>query len=146
MTNIFPNLFVPMSARQVGIRMPKGPRTSEIWYFTFVDKNAPKEVYEAQRFRSRILCFFGRTSYAVYLTHLPILGLMHGLLLGARPDVATPAQWLVTFASLPLCALAGWLLTLFVEEPITAYGRTWTWSTVPRRAGTAVAEAAPPQL
>lgn len=101
---------------------------------------------EAQRFRSRILCFFGRTSYAVYLTHLPILGLMHGLLLGARPDVATPAQWLVTFASLPLCALAGWLLTLFVEEPITAYGRTWTWSTVPRRAGTAVAEAAPPQL
>jgi nitrite reductase/ring-hydroxylating ferredoxin subunit len=52
MTNIFPNLFVPMSARQVGIRMPKGPRTSEIWYFTFVDKNAPKEVYEAQRFRS----------------------------------------------------------------------------------------------
>jgi hypothetical protein len=52
MTNIFPNLFVPMSARQVGIRMPKGPRTSEIWYFTFVDKNAPKEVYDAQRFRS----------------------------------------------------------------------------------------------
>ena len=101
---------------------------------------------EAQRFRSRILCFFGRTSYAVYLTHLPILGLMHGLLLGARPDVATPAQWLVTFASLPLCALAGWLLTLFVEEPITAYGRTWTWSAVPRRAGMAAAEAAPPQL
>ena len=88
---------------------------------------------EAKRFRSRVLCFFGRTSYAVYLTHLPILGLMHGLLLGARPDVATSAQWLVTLAALPLCVVAGWVLTKLVEEPITAYGRTWTWSGVPRR-------------
>lgn len=97
---------------------------------------------EAQRFRSPILCFFGRTSYAVYLTHLPILGLMHGLLLGARPDIATSAQWLVTLASLPLCVVAGWILTKLVEEPITAYGRTWTWSGVPRRRPAAV-EAAP---
>jgi peptidoglycan/LPS O-acetylase OafA/YrhL len=88
---------------------------------------------EAQRFCSRILCFFGRTSYAIYLTHLPILGLMHGLLLGARPDVVTPAQWLVTLASLPLCVVAGWVLTRLIEEPITAYGRTWTWSGVERR-------------
>jgi peptidoglycan/LPS O-acetylase OafA/YrhL len=88
---------------------------------------------EAQRFRSRVLCFFGRTSYAVYLTHLPILGLMHGLFLGARPDIVTSAQWLVTLASLPLCVMAGWVLTKLVEEPITAFGRTWTWSGVPRR-------------
>src|SRR5262249_36025412 len=28
---------------------------------------------EAKRFHSRVLCFFGTTSYAVYLVHLPIL-------------------------------------------------------------------------
>lgn len=102
---------------------------------------------EAGRFHSAILRFFGRTSYAVYLTHLPILGLMHGLLLGARPDVVTTPQWLVTVASLPLCVLAGWVLTRFVEEPITAYGRTWKWSGVPRQArAVTVAEAAPKQV
>lgn len=94
---------------------------------------------EAQRFRSHILRFFGRTSYAVYLTHLPILGLMHGLLLGTRPDIVTPAQWLVTLASLPLCVVVGWVLTRFIEEPVTAYGRTWTWSGVSRQARPAAA-------
>ena len=58
---------------------------------------------------------------------------LHGLLLGARPHVVTPAQWLVTLASLPLCVVAGWVLTRLIEEPITAYGRTWTWSGVERR-------------
>jgi peptidoglycan/LPS O-acetylase OafA/YrhL len=86
---------------------------------------------EAVRFRSPILCFFGTTSYAVYLMHMPILGLMHGFLLGAKPDVGTPIQWLVTLASLPICVLVGWLLTRWVEAPLTAYGRTWTWRTHP---------------
>jgi peptidoglycan/LPS O-acetylase OafA/YrhL len=87
-------------------------------------RNAP----EAERFRSNILIFFGQTSYAVYLTHLPILGLMHGLLLNARPDISNAKQWLVTVAALPICALTGWLLTKLIEEPITRYGRSWTWS------------------
>jgi phenylpropionate dioxygenase-like ring-hydroxylating dioxygenase large terminal subunit len=52
MTNIFPNLFVPSSARQVAIRMPKGPTTTQIWYFTFVDKNAPQDLRELYRYRS----------------------------------------------------------------------------------------------
>ena len=52
MTNIFPNLFVVMSTRQVALRMPKGPTTSEIWYFTFADKKLPKETRDGQRFIS----------------------------------------------------------------------------------------------
>ncbi len=52
MTNIFPNLFVPSSARQVAIRMPKSPTTTEIWYFSFIDKNAAPEVRELYRYRA----------------------------------------------------------------------------------------------
>ncbi len=83
---------------------------------------------EAKRFNSPILCFFGNTSYSVYLTHLTVLGLLHGLILGGRPDIATPLQLMVTLAALPLAVLVGWIGTKLVERPITAYGRSWTWS------------------
>jgi peptidoglycan/LPS O-acetylase OafA/YrhL len=59
---------------------------------------------EAKRFNSPILRFFGDNGYCLYLTHLPVLGLMHGLILGTRPDIATSAQWLVTTAALPVCS------------------------------------------
>jgi peptidoglycan/LPS O-acetylase OafA/YrhL len=88
---------------------------------------------EAKRFHSKFLGFFNTTSYAVYLTHLPVLGLMHGLLLGTRPDIASPAQLAVTIAALPVCIAVAWLLTVFIEQPVTNYGRTWTWSGRPRR-------------
>jgi peptidoglycan/LPS O-acetylase OafA/YrhL len=85
-------------------------------------------VPEAKRYGSRALCFFGRTSYSIYLTHLAVLGLIHGLILGSKPDVATPEQVLVTAAAVPLAVLVGWLGTVLVEQPITAYGRSWAWS------------------
>jgi peptidoglycan/LPS O-acetylase OafA/YrhL len=93
-------------------------------YIMAVVRGAP----EGKRLESRVLCFFGRTSYSVYLTHLAVLGLMHGLLLGSRPDVATWSQLGVTFAALPLVVLVGWAFTRLVEEPITRYGRSFKWS------------------
>ncbi|MGA7530875.1 MAG: hypothetical protein WBW27_03170, partial [Pseudolabrys sp.] len=69
-----------------------------------------------------------------YLTHLPVLGLMHGLLLGSRPDIGTPAQWAVTFAAVPVCVAVSWLLTVVIEKPLTNYGRTWAWSGRSRQA------------
>jgi peptidoglycan/LPS O-acetylase OafA/YrhL len=83
---------------------------------------------EAKRFSSPVLRFFGNNGYCLYLTHLPVLGLMHGLILGTKPDVATPSQWLVTLAALPVCTFVGWGMTRLIEEPITAYGRSWRWS------------------
>ena len=89
---------------------------------------------EAKRFDSRVLRFFGNNGYCLYLTHLPVLGLMHGHILGTKPDVATPSQRLVTIAALPVCTLAGWGMTKLIEEPITAYGRSWRWSSKLRSA------------
>ena len=97
---------------------------------------------ETKRFHSPFLGFFNTTSYAVYLTHLPVLGLMHGILLGSRPDIDTPAQWAVTFASLPVCVAVSWLLTVIVEKPLTNYGRSWAWSGRPRQARVRVETAA----
>lgn len=83
---------------------------------------------EARRFESATLRFFGATSYSVYLTHLAVLGMMHGFLLGDRPDIADARQVAVTFAALPVAVFIGWVFTRIVEEPITAYGRSWRWS------------------
>ncbi len=87
-------------------------------------ENAP----EAQRFHAPFLRFFSRTSYAIYLTHLMVLGLMHGLLLGAVPDLATAQQLVVTLAALPVCVAVGYGMTRLFEEPLTAYGRSFKWS------------------
>jgi peptidoglycan/LPS O-acetylase OafA/YrhL len=94
---------------------------------------------EAKRFASPTLCFFGNTSYSVYLTHVAILGLMHGLFLRAQPDAANWRQILVSLAALPVAALAGWVFTKIVEEPITNYGRSFRWSKE-RRGATAGAQ------
>lgn len=83
---------------------------------------------EAGRYQSEKLRFFGDNGYVIYLIHLPMLGLAHALVLGTRPDIATPAQWLVTLATLPVVVITGWLITRFVEEPLMRYGRSWRWS------------------
>ena len=85
---------------------------------------------EARRFRSPLLAFFGRISYSVYLTHLPVLGLMHGLLLDAEPDIRTPAQMAVTAASAVLTIALSYGLTHLLEEPIQAWARRLCWSPV----------------
>jgi peptidoglycan/LPS O-acetylase OafA/YrhL len=85
-----------------------------------------------QRMTSKVLQFFGNNGLCLYLIHLPILGVMHGLILGTRPDLATPAQWVVTILSLPISFVAGWGMTRFIEEPLTSYGRSFRWSSESR--------------
>jgi peptidoglycan/LPS O-acetylase OafA/YrhL len=83
---------------------------------------------EAKRFESRVLCFFGHLSYCIYLTHMAVLGLMHGLILGTRPDLATSAQLWVSVAALPVAVAVGWLLYRAVEEPCMQFARRFAWS------------------
>ena len=71
-----------------------------------------------------------------------MLGLLHGLVFGARPDIETAGQIALTFAALPVAFFVGWVFTKIVEEPITAYGRTWRWSRA--RRGAAIAAVATP--
>ena len=86
-------------------------------------KGAP----EARRFRSPTLRFFGDISYSVYLTHVAVLGLMHGFILDAEPNTGSAAAILVTVAALPVTVAVGWLMTRTLEVPITAWGRSFRW-------------------
>jgi len=88
---------------------------------------------EAEKYNSKWLQFFGNNGLCIYLIHLPVLGLMHGLILGGMPDIETPAQWLVTIAAIPTCVLIARAMTKWIEEPLSAYGRSWPWSPRPRK-------------
>lgn len=83
---------------------------------------------ESATFQSRFLRFFGDNGYCLYLVHLPVLGLMHGLILGSVPDIESASQWAVTLAALPVAIGAGWVMTKLIEEPCTAFGRRWAWA------------------
>ncbi len=47
--NIFPNLWVAHNVSQLSQRHPKGPGTTEIWWFTFLDKSQPEPSYHMKR-------------------------------------------------------------------------------------------------
>ncbi|MBV8683635.1 MAG: aromatic ring-hydroxylating dioxygenase subunit alpha [Caulobacteraceae bacterium] len=42
--NIFPNLWITMSGLQMCLRLPRGPSRTELWWFTFVPKDAHAEL------------------------------------------------------------------------------------------------------
>ncbi|MGA7870537.1 MAG: Rieske 2Fe-2S domain-containing protein [Candidatus Binatus sp.] len=41
--NIFPTSWVSTTLPQISLRIPRDPTHTEIWWFTFVDRNAPRE-------------------------------------------------------------------------------------------------------
>ena len=49
---IFPNLWIVTTSGQFAVRMPKGPSSTEIWFFTFVDADSPQQMQDLQRFRA----------------------------------------------------------------------------------------------
>jgi peptidoglycan/LPS O-acetylase OafA/YrhL len=76
---------------------------------------------EGARFRSKALCWFGTISYGLYLVHQPIAGLLHGFVFGGRPDVATPAQILLSLVALALSVLVAALSWKFLERPLIEF-------------------------
>lgn len=83
---------------------------------------------EAQRFKAKWLQWIGDNTYCIYLTHLTVLGIMHAVTFGDRPDVQTGPQIAVTIASVPIAICVGAIMTKLVEEPLTRYGRNWKWA------------------
>ena len=49
--HIFPNFWVVTTSDQVSVRIPRGPMSTEMWFFTLIDQNKSEE--EQQSFRSK---------------------------------------------------------------------------------------------
>lgn len=84
-------------------------------------------IVEAQRLDKAWLRNIGNMSFAIYLTHMPILWLAHGIVLDEKPSLLTISGFGVTLFALPLTGMVSWVLTKVVEEPITAVGRRFRW-------------------
>ena len=76
---------------------------------------------------ARWLRFMGDNSYSIYLIHMPVAGVTHHLVNGAAPGIATPLAWLATAIATVATIMIGRGLTRFVEEPLTAFGRRFSW-------------------
>jgi peptidoglycan/LPS O-acetylase OafA/YrhL len=76
---------------------------------------------EARRYRSPLLRYFGQISYALYLVHQPVSGLLHGLLLDAKPDVGTLPQIGVTILAFAVSVGVASLSWYWLEQPILRF-------------------------
>ncbi len=99
-------------------------------YLMAVAQGAP----ERKSLDTRFLCYFGETSYAVYLTHMPVLWLAHALVRHAAPALDSAAGLMVTLACMPITFALAHGLSRHVEAPITAFGRSFRWGPPPRQA------------
>jgi len=82
---------------------------------------------EGARLRSPVLCFLGRISYGLYLIHQPIAGILHGALLGGRPDIGTLPQIAVTLTALAASIAAAHLSWTYFEAPLVRLGQSWRY-------------------
>lgn len=79
---------------------------------------------EGRRLSGPVTGFLGTISYSLYLYHQPIAGLMHGLILGRRPDIDSPAAVAVTFAAVAVSIGAAWASWRWLEAPILTWARS----------------------
>jgi peptidoglycan/LPS O-acetylase OafA/YrhL len=90
---------------------------------------------EGVRFRSPVLRLFGVISYGLYLIHQPVAGILHGLILGGRPDIGTVPQLAVTIGAFGLSVGLAYLSWTYFESPLVHLGHHWRYSTSRRLGG-----------
>jgi peptidoglycan/LPS O-acetylase OafA/YrhL len=93
-------------------------------YLMAVTQGAP----ERRSLEPKFLRYFGDTSYAVYLTHMPILWFAHALIRGGAPTIGSLSGLAVTALCVPATFLVAHVLTRHVEAPITGIGRAFAWA------------------
>lgn len=77
-----------------------------------------------------LLVFTGTISYALYMYHPAINGLLHGLLFANAPAINSFPQLLVAFAVIAVSVGLAWLSTIYFEFPIRRWSHRMTYKTV----------------
>jgi peptidoglycan/LPS O-acetylase OafA/YrhL len=86
---------------------------------------------EGNFLRSGFLRFFGTISYALYLIHQPISGLLHGFFLGKSPDINSIPQILVSLLALAVSIFIAWISWRVFESRLVAFGHRWQYHSLP---------------
>ena len=76
--------------------------------------------------RSKILIFFGFISYALYMFHQTVNGLMHGFIFQHEPQMQSVAHFTVTSLSVAIAVGLAYLSSKYFEAPIRAAGYRMT--------------------
>jgi peptidoglycan/LPS O-acetylase OafA/YrhL len=77
---------------------------------------------------TRFLIFTGKISYACYMFHQLVNGLMHGLIFGTKPFLNHWSQWLVTLPSMALLYLLSYFSHRYYEKPFLSYGKKFEYN------------------
>jgi peptidoglycan/LPS O-acetylase OafA/YrhL len=74
--------------------------------------------------RVRALRWLGGLAYGVYIFHQPVQYVLHWLIGGQEPRLATPADFGVTLAALAVTLGLAVLSWRWFEKPIVAFGQS----------------------
>jgi peptidoglycan/LPS O-acetylase OafA/YrhL len=88
----------------------------------------------ARLLRAAPLQRVGLLAYGLYLLHQPVNGLLHALVLGEAPGLATPAAAALTACALAVTFALAELSWRFVERPLVAMGQRLRYGAAPRAA------------
>lgn len=72
--------------------------------------------------------WIGERSFAIYLLHQPVSGLLHGWLNGGEPQISDVASASVTVASLFVTLLLSEVSFRLIEKPAMDYGRRYSYA------------------
>lgn len=79
---------------------------------------------------NRTLRYLGTIAYGTYLLHIPLVGLLHGIVLHQAPTIKNVADLAVTALALFATIAIAHLSLRYLERPITNWGRSRRYSAV----------------
>jgi peptidoglycan/LPS O-acetylase OafA/YrhL len=84
-------------------------------------------------FRTSVLRFLGFISYSLYLFHVAVAGILHGLILDRKPSLETGASWIVMLLSLIVSVSVASLSYFVIERNFLRIGRSKSYDNDPER-------------
>jgi peptidoglycan/LPS O-acetylase OafA/YrhL len=82
--------------------------------------------------RSRVLVWFGKLSYGIYISHQAVSGILHGLLQHSIPQIRAPSDAAITLLAFCVTLLLAALSFRFLESPILRFGHRFRYLPKPQ--------------
>jgi len=78
--------------------------------------------------RTKVLTGIGLISYALYMYHQAVNGLMHGFIFNQEPHISTVAELFVSFAVMAIAIALATLSYVYFERPIRRLAQRVSYS------------------